>query len=50
MKSLLEEQNCSDCPEFADIEIVINKIRLQVSYQIIFIKFTILSLLSFFFF
>ncbi|XP_025420467.1 COP1-interactive protein 1-like [Sipha flava] len=30
VKNLSEEQSCSDCPEFADIEIVINKIRLQL--------------------
>lgn len=30
MKNELEEPSQNDCSEFADIEIVINKIRLQV--------------------
>lgn len=35
MKSLLEEQSRNECPEFADIEIVISKIRLHVSYRLV---------------
>lgn len=35
MKSVMEEQSKNVNPEFADIETVINKIRLQVSYQMV---------------